>query len=61
MGVANQLGKFSHGLSEASQLLRQLFSPKRAWLWGLDQERASQGGVNQTNTLQPLSKNQGIS
>ena len=40
MGMANQLGKFSHRLAELSQPLRELLSTKRAWVWGPDQERA---------------------
>ena len=40
MGMANQLGKFSHRLPEISQPLRELLSTKRSWVWGPDQERA---------------------
>ena len=40
MGMVNQLGKFSHRLTELSQPLREFFSTKRSWMWGPDQERA---------------------
>ena len=40
MGMVNQLGKFSPNLSEMSKPLRELLSPKSAWSWGPDQERA---------------------
>lgn len=40
MGMANQLGKFSHRLAELNQPLRELLSSKRSWVWGPDQERA---------------------
>ena len=36
MGMANQLGKFSHCLAEVSQPLRELLSSKRSWVWGPD-------------------------
>ena len=34
------LGKFTYKLSEVSQPLQELLSPKRAWLWGSEQECA---------------------
>ena len=37
MGMVNQVGKFSPKLS---QPLRELFSNKRAWIWGPAQEKA---------------------
>ena len=37
VGMANQLGKFSPNLAELSQPLRELLSPKKAWVW--DQRR----------------------
>ena len=40
MGMVNQLGKFSPNLSDLSQPLRELLSPKNAWVWGPDQEKA---------------------
>ena len=40
MGMANQLGKFSPHLSDLGQPLRALLSPKTAWVWGPDQEKA---------------------
>ena len=40
LGMANPLGKFSPHLSELSQPLRELFSTKRAWVWGPAQDRA---------------------
>ena len=40
MGMINQLGKFSPNIAEFSQPLRELLSPKRAWVWGPDQDRA---------------------
>ena len=40
MGMANQLGKFSHRLADISQPLRELLSTKQSWVWGPDQERA---------------------
>ena len=33
MGMANQLGKFSYHQADISQPLRDLLSPKNAWLW----------------------------
>ena len=39
-GMINQLGKFSPNLSEISKPLRELLSPKKAWVWGPDQTRA---------------------
>ena len=33
MGMINQLGKFSPEMSDLSQPLRELLSPKRAWVW----------------------------
>ena len=40
MGMVNQLGKFSPHLSDLGQPLRALLSPKTAWVWGPDQEKA---------------------
>ena len=40
MGMINQLGKFSRRLAEISQPLRELFSSKRSWTWGPNQEQA---------------------
>ena len=40
MGMVNQLGKFSPNLAECSQPLRELLSPRKAWLWGPAQEEA---------------------
>ena len=40
LGLVNQLGKFSPNISELTQLLRELMSSKRAWLWGQEQENA---------------------
>ena len=40
MGMVNQLGKFSPNLSQLSQPLRELLSPKRSWLWGPNQQTA---------------------
>ena len=40
MGMVNQLGKFSPNLSDLSQPLRELLSPKNAWVCGPDQEKA---------------------
>ena len=40
MGMINLLGKFSPNIAEFSQPLRELLSPKRAWVWGPDQDRA---------------------
>ena len=40
MGMANQLGKFSHNLADLTQPVRLLLSKKSSWLWGPDQERA---------------------
>ncbi len=42
MGMTNQLSKFTPKLSELSQLLRELLSTKRCWMWGLSQETAFQ-------------------
>ena len=39
LGMVNQLGKFSSCLADLSQLLRELLSPKSAWIWGPEQER----------------------
>ena len=38
--MANQLGKFSPNLAECSQPLRELLSPRKAWVWGPVQEEA---------------------
>ena len=40
MGMINQMGKFSPNIAEIGKPLRELLSTKRAWLWGLEQERA---------------------
>lgn len=42
LGMVNQLGKFTPNIAEMSQPLRELLSTKRAWVWGLQQERAFQ-------------------
>ena len=38
--MANQLGKFSHKLSELSQPMRDLLCANTDWCWGNAQERA---------------------
>ena len=38
LGMVNQLGKFSPHISELTQLLRELLSSKRSWMWGSSQE-----------------------
>ena len=40
MGMANQLGKFSHRLAEISKPLRVLLSTNNEWSWGADQDHA---------------------
>ena len=40
MGMVNQLGKFSCHLADLTPPLRELLSPKKAWLWGPDHEKA---------------------
>ena len=40
MGMLNQLNKFSPKLTELAQPLRELLSPKRAWLWTSAHEEA---------------------
>ena len=40
MGMANQLGKFTHLLSEAAGPLRDLLKPKNAFLWSPQHEEA---------------------
>ena len=40
LGMANQLGKFSCGLSDLSQPLRKLLKKKNAGVWGPDQEKS---------------------
>ena len=39
MGMVNQMSKFSPNIAEIGKPLRELFSTKRAWLWGSEQER----------------------
>ena len=40
LGMANQLGKFSHNLAELTTPLRELLSTKNVWIWGPNQEKA---------------------
>ena len=40
MGMVNQLGKFSCHLADLTPPLRELLSPKKAWLWRPDHENA---------------------
>ena len=40
MGLANQLGGFSHELSKAAEPLRDLMKPKYAFLWTPNHEEA---------------------
>ena len=40
LGMANQLGKFSHNLAELSQPLRELLSKKNSWWWAPEQTSA---------------------
>ena len=40
LGMVNQLGKFSQNIAEFSHPLRQLLSPKNAWIWGPAQNEA---------------------
>ena len=40
LGMANQLGRFSHKLPELTQPLRDLLNKKRSWVWGPDQNLA---------------------
>ena len=40
LGMTNQLGKFSHRVSDLTQPLRELLSSKKTWTWGHSQEEA---------------------
>ncbi|KAL5481824.1 hypothetical protein EMCRGX_G022073 [Ephydatia muelleri] len=40
LGMANQMGKFSPNLAQATQPLRELLSKNRTWQWGQMQEDA---------------------
>ena len=40
LGMANQLGKFSHNLAELSEPLRELLSKKNSWWWAPEQTSA---------------------
>ena len=40
MGMVNQLNKFSPLKADLSQLLRELLSPRKAWVWTANQEEA---------------------
>ena len=40
LGMANQLGRFSHKLAELTQSLRDLLNKKQSWVWGPDQNLA---------------------
>ena len=40
MGMANQLGKFTHRLATISKPLHELLSSKQVWSWGPPQEEA---------------------
>ena len=38
LGMINQMSKFSPNLSQISQPLRELLSPKVSWIWGHAQQ-----------------------
>ena len=42
LGMINQLSKFSTHLTDKTQLLRMLLSSKSHWVWGKEQELASE-------------------